>query len=69
MPVWPRELAHDLAIADVAAKLGEIERGELLPSGSEQLASLREETAGWIREGVLLDDVPPPDYGRMIRGQ
>jgi hypothetical protein len=59
MPVAPFEVAQDLAIVDVAARLDEIQRGALLPAGPEQLAVLRAETRGWIRNGTLLDDVPP----------
>lgn len=61
MPVAPSDLAHDLATLDVAAKLDEVERGDLLPSSREQLDALRAETRGWSRDGVFLDDLPPAD--------
>jgi hypothetical protein len=60
MPVAPFEVAHSLALLDVAAKLDEIERGNLLPSTAEHLAALRADTQGWIREGSLLSDIPSP---------
>jgi hypothetical protein len=59
MPVGPAEIAHDLARLDLAKKLDAVERGDLLPSTAEQLAALRSETRGWLREGALLDDIPP----------
>jgi len=60
MPVAPFEVARSLAVVDVAAKLDEIERGNLLPSTAEHLAALRADTQGWIREGSLLSDLPSP---------
>jgi hypothetical protein len=61
-PVDVRELAGELAIVDLAERLDGISRGEILPATREQLVALRAETDGWLREGALLDDVPPLHY-------
>jgi Protein of unknown function (DUF2726) len=53
-PVSPRELAGELAMVDLGDKLRRYQQDAFRPTGEPELAKLREETAGWIREGVLL---------------
>jgi Protein of unknown function (DUF2726) len=53
-PVSPRELAGELAMVDLGDKLRRYTRGALRPIGESELVKLREQTAGWIREGVLI---------------
>lgn len=54
-PVTPHELAEDVATVLTAERLRQYESGEYVPQSREQLASLRERTEGWIREGAILD--------------
>lgn len=50
-PVTPGELADDLAVVDVAAKLEEFERGATVAAGPEQYAAVVANLEGGIRSG------------------
>lgn len=50
----PRELAGELAMVDLEDRLRRSTRGALRPIGESELVKLREQTAGWIREGMLI---------------
>lgn len=50
-PVTPGELANDLAIVDVAAKLEELERGEAVAAGREQYNAVMANLEGGMRPG------------------
>jgi hypothetical protein len=53
-PVGPQELAGELAMVDLKDKLRRYRQGTCRPMGESELAKLRERTAGWIREGMLI---------------
>ena len=53
-PVDPHELAEDLSTVLTAERLRQYELGKYVPQSEEQLASLRQRTEGWIREGAVL---------------
>jgi len=55
-PVGPRELAGELAMVDLGDKLRRYKQGAHRPMSESELAKLRERTAGWIREGMLIPD-------------
>ena len=57
-PVSPSELAEDLVLVAVATTLRQYELGAYTPHSEEQLAALRARTNGWLRQGMLLKDVP-----------
>lgn len=50
-PVTPGQLADDLAIVDLAAKLEEYERGQAVTAGREQYDAVMANLAGGIRSG------------------
>ena len=52
----PRELVGELAMVDLGDKLRRYRQGSFRPVGETELVKLRERTAGWIREGML---IPP----------
>jgi Protein of unknown function (DUF2726) len=53
-PVSPQELAGELAMVDLGDKLRRYRKGAFRPIGESELVKLREQTAGWIREGMLI---------------
>jgi hypothetical protein len=55
-PVGPRELAGELAMVDLGDKLSRYKQGAHRPMSESESAKLRERTAGWIREGMLIPD-------------
>jgi hypothetical protein len=53
-PVSPRELAGELAMVDLGDKLRRYRQGAFRPMDESELAQLREQTVGWIQEGMLI---------------
>lgn len=58
--IHPRELACDLAVVDLAEKLQAYCRSERQSVDAEGFKAFRERTKGWLREGMLLSDLPSP---------
>jgi Protein of unknown function (DUF2726) len=55
-PVGPGELAGELAMVDLGDKLRRHGQGGYRPTSELELSKLRQRTAGWIREGLLIPD-------------
>ncbi len=52
--IEPWDIARDLVLLDTAEKLKGFRRGEYQPNTPANLAVLRSNTVGWLREGLLL---------------
>jgi hypothetical protein len=63
-PVSPRELAGELAMVDLGDKLRRYRQDACRHLGESELVKLREETAGWIREGMLIS--PASESNPMV---